>query len=31
MKRILLWMALSLGLLACGGGNAKTQESNDAD
>ena len=23
-------MALSLGLLACGGGNAKTQESNDA-
>ncbi len=31
MKRIVLWMMLSLGLSACGGGNSKTQKSNDAD
>lgn len=31
MKRIVLWMMLSLGLFACGGSNSKTQKDNDAD
>lgn len=31
MKRIVLWMMLSLGLSACGGGNPKAQKSDDPD